>query len=352
MSSAVAPCVRANVFSLLRCRALVVVALASLTVLAGCPPKSRGGNSLQVEPAAAPPAAPSIPIERLAYSLGMRVSSSGQYLAAMSGAGNSLLLVGPPQPAALLNSQRLDEPGEIAQADGRLLVSPSLVQRLREHLRLVQGAPSYMPGAPAPAPMPEPPLPPPPLPPLPGGRVAGTVVIDAGHGGKDRGTYSVVVGEEKQLVLDVSRRIRDILQQRGVRVIMTRADDRFIELDDRAEIANRARADLFVAIHADNAPKNASAMGCTVYTARDASAGSELLARRLEAALRPAAIEDRGRRHADYKVLVLTKMPAALIELGFFSNRTEALRLTQSSYRQQLAQAIASGILSSLQAGR
>jgi N-acetylmuramoyl-L-alanine amidase len=336
--------------------AVAVIALAALSVLAGCPPKARGGQTLAVAEPTVLYTKPSVPMEALAYQLGMRLDNSGQYTASMKGKRNSLLVVGPPQPMALLNSERLDTSGEIGQSDGRLMVSPSLAHRLREKLRLAQGYAPAPPGAPPylgnnPA-HPQPPgaKPAPPAVAVAGPRVSGTVVIDPGHGGKDRGTYSATCGDEKALVLDVSQRIRTILTARGVHVIMTRDDDRFIELEERAEIANRARADLFVAIHADSAPKNTAARGCTVYTARGASAGSESLARRLDAALRPAAVEDRGLRHADYKVLVLTKMPAALIELGFFTNRSEAARLCQSSYRQELAEAIASGIIADLPA--
>lgn len=340
--------------ALLRCRCGgVILAAAALTVLAGCPPRTRS-QSLEVSPkAAVAPAGAYIPVETLAYRLGMRLDSSGVYTATMTGNSNSLLLVGPPQQMALLNSQRLDEPGDIMKNDGRLMVSQGLTERLRENLRLVQGLPppprpTYVP----PGPGLEPPVITPPPAAAVGPRVSGTVVIDPGHGGKDPGTHSRITGNEKDLVLDVARRIRTILAQRGVRVIMTREDDRFIELEDRAEKANRARADLFISIHVDSAPKNPSAMGCTVYTARDASSTSEIMARRLNAALRPAAVNSRGMQHADYKVLVLTRMPAALIELGYVTNSREAVRLAQSSYRQQLAEAIAAGIISALQAKR
>ncbi len=334
--------------------ALLAMTFASLMVLAGCPPRSNVHPIFDGPP---PPAA-QVSMEDLAYTLGMTLDSSGQYVASMAGGGNSLIVSVQPATEAKLNGQKLDQPGEVKRIDGRLVVSRELALRLREHLRpsFYAPPPPNYPGSYGGRPQPS--SPPPggsaqwPQPPSAstGPQVIGTVVIDPGHGGKDRGTYCSTVGEEKQLALDVSLRIRSILAARGVKVIMTRSDDRFIELEERAAIANHAKADLFVAIHADNAPRNSQASGLTAYVAPDAGSGSEALAHRITAAMRPSGIESRGVNHNhNYRVLVDTKMPATLIELGFFSNRADAARLASSSYRQQLAEAIASGIIAALQ---
>ena len=83
-------------------------------------------------------------------------------------------------------------------------------------------------------------------------RLTGTVVIDAGHGGKDPGAISVKGFYEKPVNLSVARKVAAKLKQCGLRVVMTRSSDRFVELERRAEIANQYRADLFVSVHADS----------------------------------------------------------------------------------------------------
>ena len=171
-----------------------------------------------------------------------------------------------------------------------------------------------------------------------------TIVVDAGHGGKDPGALGVGPQYEKQVNLSVAGRLSRLLENLGARVVMTRADDRFIELDSRAAIAERHRADLFISIHADSA-ENASASGTTVYIARSASRTSEVAAEQITSAFRQAGLECRGVHRANYRVLVGHSRPAVLVECGFLTNPRDAQMLSTSSYQDTVANAISRGVL-------
>jgi len=191
---------------------------------------------------------------------------------------------------------------------------------------------------------PKPPLPPtlmarPSLPSLRGR----TVVIDAGHGGKDPGTRGVSRLQEKTIVLLVANEVARLLQARGAYVVSTRTTDRFLELDQRAGIATRYRADLFVSVHADSAQRKA-ASGSTVYICRGAASRSVAAAQSIHHALASAGVECRGIQRANYRVLVAHGRPAVLVECGFLTNSGDAARLNTMAYRSKVAAAIARGI--------
>lgn len=173
-----------------------------------------------------------------------------------------------------------------------------------------------------------------------------TVVIDAGHGGKDPGAPANGVSRlpEKEIVLDIALKVMSELEQEGVNVIATRRDNRFIELEERAAIAERLRADLLVSIHAD-ASKSSSTSGATVYICRQASDASRRAAHSLREAFEQNGIEMRGIQHGDFKVLVEHSRPAVLVECGYLTNYTDAQRLNSPYYRTKVAQVIAEGIL-------
>jgi N-acetylmuramoyl-L-alanine amidase len=169
------------------------------------------------------------------------------------------------------------------------------------------------------------------------------IVVDPGHGGKDPGAQGRSPIPEKVIVLDIAQEVAQRLRAQGARITMTRDSDRFIELDSRAAVADRTRADLFVSIHADSA-KRASASGVTVYISRGASAASRRAAQRIANAVERAGVEFRGIQSAGFRVLVAHARPAVLIECGFLTNRAEAQRLSTAAYREDLASAIADGI--------
>jgi N-acetylmuramoyl-L-alanine amidase len=149
---------------------------------------------------------------------------------------------------------------------------------------------------------------------------------------------------EKVVNLAIANEAAEILTRRSVAVQMTRKADVYLDLDERCEIANRWDADLFVSIHADSchAP---SARGFTVYNCRGASAASRNVANLVEQALSGPDAVSRGVRQADYRVLVATRCPAILVEVGYLSNPQEAALLADGQYRSRLAKSIAEGIM-------
>lgn len=213
------------------------------------------------------------------------------------------------------------------------------------------------------------------------------VVLDAGHGGKDYGAKSAHGLYEKDINLQISRRVKKILVDRyHYKVIMTRTDDTFIELRDRGKIANKHDADLFVSIHANAAPRK-SARGIETYylgsgsseQARETAerengdlvhsvtddAVQEILASlisttkindssRLAASVQSrlhkymskkfSGVQDLGVKEGPFFVLHDTNMPSILVEVGFMTNPREERRLRKKIYQKWLAESIARGI--------
>ncbi len=212
------------------------------------------------------------------------------------------------------------------------------------------------------------------------------IVIDAGHGGNDPGAMGRTGLREKDVNLDIARRLALLLKSEGVQVVMTRSSDRFIPLDTRVEITNHAKADLFVSIHS-NANHTRSLNGFEVYYV----AASPNDARRALVAARSASLNlegasfasyslelkailwdmlyayDRaesiqlaknicksvgsnmdvrviGVKDARYEVLRGSRIPAVLVEVGFVSNYNEERMLKNGYYRQKIAESIMAGI--------
>jgi N-acetylmuramoyl-L-alanine amidase len=214
-----------------------------------------------------------------------------------------------------------------------------------------------------------------------------TVVIDAGHGGKDPGAIGVSGAVEKDVNLDIARALARALEDRGpLRVFLTRNSDVFLELRQRASFAARHGADLFVSIHADSAP-NREARGVSAYvlseTASDALADrlarqenlagggpggidtydrtvmrilADLTSRHkrngsvraqrtiLQAVDRRFDLLERPARAANFAVLKAPGIPSVLVETGFLSNPRDERLLLKSSVRREIAGSIASGI--------
>lgn len=211
------------------------------------------------------------------------------------------------------------------------------------------------------------------------GLTAKTIVIDAGHGGKDPGG-GIGHLREKPIVLSLSKKIGAILTAKGYTVLLTRDTDRFIPLKERTAFATRHKADLFLSVHA-NASENPQAKGIETYYLDVTSTDkySEVIAARenansgysiqeLESLLKGLIVEskskdsrrlakhvqqelvaatgaaDRGVKHARFVVLIGTSVPAILIETGFITNPTEGKKLTSEAYQQKIAQAIVRGV--------
>ena len=152
---------------------------------------------------------------------------------------------------------------------------------------------------------------------------------------------------EKTVVLSIARKVAYYLENRGVRVIMTRNSDTFIELNERADIANRAGADLFVSIHAD-AHQSRSQNGYTIYVARSASWSSKKIGVAISQAMGQTGLASKGVRNADFRVLVRTACPAVLVECGYLSNPSDAALLRDSDFQDRIARSIANGIIAAL----
>ena len=219
------------------------------------------------------------------------------------------------------------------------------------------------------------------------------IVIDAGHGGHDSG--AVAGGKkEKDLVLQIAKRVEKILKRRGFRVFMTRRTDRFLKLPQRTKIADRRGATVFVSIHANSVPrsKRNKAYGIeTFFLQKTRDAKSKRIAARENAAVLKGAgsylskkvivdavlngpkiiesnklaidvqrhiignlrkyyrnVRDGGVRHAPFWVLVGASRPSILIEVGYISHPKERKRLFDPRYQQRLAEGIAAGIESYL----
>jgi N-acetylmuramoyl-L-alanine amidase len=170
-----------------------------------------------------------------------------------------------------------------------------------------------------------------------------TVVIDAGHGGKDGGcAWNGLV--EKKICLDTAQRLELVLKAKGLRVIMTRRSDTFVDLEDRARLANRYLKAVFVSIHF-NASQVRSCSGMEVfYRSAKGKTLAACILKKMDNNLKGI---NRGLSHNVFKVLTNTLMPAVLIECAYLSNLTEARRCANSDYRQELAKSIAAGILAS-----
>lgn len=168
-----------------------------------------------------------------------------------------------------------------------------------------------------------------------------TIVIDAGHGGHDRGGVPYQRIGEKGMTLDVALRLRRVLQAQGYRVVMTRTSDVFIPLGTRVAIANSNRGATFVSVHF-NSSRRAGANGVETYYYRSDSASLAASIHRNVVAGAPT--ENRGIRRRGFYVLRRTAIPSVLVECGFLTNPTEGRLAQSASYRQQLAERIARGI--------
>jgi N-acetylmuramoyl-L-alanine amidase len=212
----------------------------------------------------------------------------------------------------------------------------------------------------------------------------GRVVLDPGHGGHDAGTHGPSGLTEKDLVLDISQRLAELLQDRlGSEVVLTRTDDTYVPLEGRTKIANEAKADLFLSIHANSSPVK-SVTGVETYylnfttsrsaldlaarenapaessifdlkdvlekiALRDKIDESREFASRLQTSLytltkASAATKNRGIKKAPFVVLIGAQMPSVLAEIGFLTNSNDEALMRKTDHRQKIAEALYKGI--------
>ncbi len=203
------------------------------------------------------------------------------------------------------------------------------------------------------------------------------IVLDAGHGGWDLGTVGKKGLLEKDLVLDIVQRLGKLIETKlGAQVIYTRQDDSYLPLEKRAEIANMAKANLFLSVHANYSDLSTARGVETYYTTtyssikarvdddrpslkdvnwtgvdiREKVTGSHRLAADVQQSLygglavRTPDLRNRGVKEAQYVVLTGTQMPAVLAEVSFVSSPADEDQLQSSSYRQQIAEALYKGV--------
>jgi N-acetylmuramoyl-L-alanine amidase len=219
------------------------------------------------------------------------------------------------------------------------------------------------------------------------------LVIDAGHGGKDPGAQRFQI-DEKDINLSVARKLGDLIESNhnDIRVIYTRKSDRFIELDERANIANRAKADLFISIHTNAVERGSYVTGTETFTLGLARTDENLqvamrensaillednylqkyegfdpnssesyiifefmqnkhmeqsvdLASKIQKSFTSVNRVDRGVRQAGLLVLRKTSMPSVLVELGFISNKEEARFMNSDNGQDKLAQSLYSAFV-------
>jgi N-acetylmuramoyl-L-alanine amidase len=169
-----------------------------------------------------------------------------------------------------------------------------------------------------------------------------TVVVDAGHGGKDNGAYRRFGGAEKIATLDVAKRLERKLHESQLKTVMTRSTDVFISLDQRVAIENAAKNSIFVSIHFNDSRKRGIHGFETYYHSTSAAE----LANRIQAKLLTIQHSaNRGVHTANFHVLRLATYPAVLVECGFLSNRREGGGARDSEFRELLSDKIAEAIV-------
>jgi len=174
------------------------------------------------------------------------------------------------------------------------------------------------------------------------------VVIDPGHGGRDPGAVGIGGLRESGIVIDISQQVADLLEQQGVQVRMTRTTDVEVDLAPRVNMANQANATVFVSIHANAISMSRPEVNGveTFYFSSGRSLSDSIQRSILEAI---PEMNDRRVRRANFYVLRNTRMPAALVEVGFVTGAEDAARLRDPAFRSRMAAAIARGILRYIQ---
>ncbi|MFQ5883108.1 MAG: N-acetylmuramoyl-L-alanine amidase [Candidatus Methylomirabilales bacterium] len=214
-----------------------------------------------------------------------------------------------------------------------------------------------------------------------------TIALDPGHGGRDTGAVGPKGLQEKEVVLDIALKLRRLIQERlGIRVVMTRTEDVFVPLEERTAIANRAKADFFISIHVNAAPRSRAQGFETYYLSREPSdsearasairenlsvnmgglkpkeqealrailwdmanslyikESSELAEMLLEELDKILKVDNRGVKSAPFFVLMGAAMPAVLVEVAFISNPKEEKKLQRETHKDRVTEALHAGI--------
>ena len=266
--------------------------------------------------------------------LGLGLQRSSVHSATLGNKVNTVVFFADPGGVAYVNGVKIIPQGGIASVGRVIYVPQSMERQIRASLRAIPRAPVWV----------RPPVRVTHVTSTPNRPVLkyGPVIVDAGHGGKDPGAGHNGC-TEKEIVLDVAKMVTEMLRASGVDARMTRSDDTFVELNDRAAKARQVRAKLFLSIHCD-AAANRGARGFTIYTPETRRQQSGAFASAIEKSMLGTNMSSRGIRGADYRVLMRTTCPAVLLELGYLTNRYDARLLASKSHQRTTARAIANAV--------
>ena len=170
-----------------------------------------------------------------------------------------------------------------------------------------------------------------------------TIVLDAGHGGKDGGTSSGDV-VEKDITLEVVLRMKELLEEKGIQIVLTRDADESVSLADRAAAANQSDAALFVSIHCNYFEDDSAIKGLECYYYEGSEEGRRIAEGILEELQQKDNITVRNAKEETFYVLKQTKIPAVLVELGYLSNAKECGLLASEVYQEILAEELAEAL--------
>ena len=172
------------------------------------------------------------------------------------------------------------------------------------------------------------------------------VILDAGHGGNDGGTSSGKM-IEKTINLDITKRVKTLLEAEGIEIVMTREEDEYLGLDERAMIANQAGGDLFLSIHCNYYKEGSPISGVECYYYSKAKEGKECAEKIIDSLKANGKVE--ARKEQDYYVLKNTSMTAVLIEVGYLSSSKDRQNLGSQNYKDTMARELVAGVMQYLQ---
>ncbi|WP_054941309.1 N-acetylmuramoyl-L-alanine amidase [Paenibacillus ihuae] len=168
------------------------------------------------------------------------------------------------------------------------------------------------------------------------------IVLDAGHGAKDSGAVGVTGKYEKNFNLAIVLKAAELLKKESnIDVVLTRSDDTFLELKDRAAMANNLHADLFISVHANSSASSAATGSETYYQRATSKALASVMHKYL---VQATGLSDRGVRYGNFHVIRETTMPAVLLEVGYLSNKGDESALFSEALQNRVAAGIVSGI--------
>ncbi|SDJ80252.1 N-acetylmuramoyl-L-alanine amidase [Sediminibacillus albus] len=169
-----------------------------------------------------------------------------------------------------------------------------------------------------------------------------TIVLDAGHGGKDPGAIGVNNVYEKDLTLNTVKKVQNSLEDSGANVILTRADDSYLSLENRIAISNQEETDAFISFHFNSF--SLSSVG-GIHTFHYTDGEDRKLAQSIQTGLSDrVSLEDKGTLQADYRVLKKNRDLSVLVELGFLSNPEELATIQSEKYQNNVAAGISEGV--------